>query len=1427
MVSLFELENLAIKNDADELKAFEFKEFLGGDKYLNINMSLILDFETYNKNSQIRLVQIQNVENKQVIFYLHGSVEDGADIKLKDELLEDGYKFILNICNTEENLVKNVVNYIKAARKTIVGHNIAGFDFKLLMMKMKQYDVKDIRFYDYTVGSGMAKKNIVFSYEINGEDEHQNKSGFDFIMGMCEKEADEDFGGRIPVVDTMYLLRGLDSPASLKEAAKTNKWQKQDVDFRVFENEVLGYDALKYAAADILAIPEVYQNIKSIIEPVSKYLSIETKPSQMLIEHAWQKGAGCLAESYLNRFLKNVSLSCPDHATKYFGGLTRSWVNTEIFKAAGNCKIHYLDFTSAYTFSIGLQGILDVLTGNVHHIIHEKNSNKIAELYPKLIYSAVLDVKLKQGGMVLVELERQKNDRRPNKSETVTISDYDGRNNGSHWGCGYVRSFDGDEIISDVQHDFGFVMVPRGAKIPLKLTKTEFEMNCAREPDFIKKCIIVDIVDGLIPLSDVKSREYLELFKIRKQLKDEGNPAQNGIKRLILSVYGKLAEDVGAFFSKACAAAITGFIRYQLFSTILYAKSIGAIVIQSDTDSLYAYCNDIQVEKIQKYADKINPLVQEYGSQNLKLEDSYDLFWGVKRKRYLKVKGGKVKITGENGNRDIRWMDILFRLCASYDPQNNAGEYDLNVLREKIKNNDCCKEPTLYRDKFELFSKKVYSEYYLKPDKKVSSILPVDTPAEITNMVSFHAGTTISYNNGSSQEKYLKSWAVEVRNNILKQLQDKPEYAKAVQTTFKIESLNLKINDLQSQLSDLDIQIKNANKILESKWYRFYELIANHIGIDYGESIFDSNAHKDFKYYFKTLAKDLNLIYDDTSNFYLRLYEHFRDYSVDRKSLLGIINRIAPEGQKIDLEHIDVKTLQQSKEQILENIELLNADIQALETSEYKKVMRDMKILDVKPYVGLFFNANRDYTFTVKPPEDIDFELNYQVYKLKVDYSPIITLGEYDRIVMHQIPMDTIYLKGQKSLSMSMIKDVADQKRISNALYNLNHTAVINKEGFKNRVLKLWIEISDEINPETGLYDVNIISGPDSRKRCKDAGKDSMYHDAEIYISPIKYLQFGFQINKVRMFAEMPTIFNLTRFLDCIDRSIRSTLMSKLEAGYTIQNKKSSRYGESIPGVKFSIPRITVSQQVDVCQPVDRGMYEMLHDFARDTKMKHIKANEFYLFRLMKYMRLSCYNKNASAMRKLGMQLLNERQEMYFIGEAREDFRAEIKFTLKQNVDATLSYAYLLSVIDQESLSKYIMTNGKFTQKRPVVTLTARTNGIFEFSEKKCIILFSCGVLVKTNLLIETQGMSANTIQENDELYKYLLAVLDRHGASTAKPPPCKVKKPGKASKSDKWSDIILFNNIDINDVIWRINPKLLEEFDNDYDNIRERGFID
>ncbi len=182
-----------IKGDTNELKAFKFKHFLPDDKYLDLNNALVLDAETYNFNAQIRLAQFQDINEKRVLFFLDGQVKDDADVKLKSVLQQDGYDFTLILCDSELELVKNVSDYLVDTAKPIIGHNIAGFDLNLLNMKLFQYNIGGIKFNAYTVGSGMAKKHIVFSYSIDDKKE-STKSGFEYIMGLVDEEDEnEDF----------------------------------------------------------------------------------------------------------------------------------------------------------------------------------------------------------------------------------------------------------------------------------------------------------------------------------------------------------------------------------------------------------------------------------------------------------------------------------------------------------------------------------------------------------------------------------------------------------------------------------------------------------------------------------------------------------------------------------------------------------------------------------------------------------------------------------------------------------------------------------------------------------------------------------------------------------------------------------------------------------------------------------------------------------------------------------------------------------------------------------------------------------------------------------------------------------------------------------------------------------------------------------
>ena len=111
-------------------------------------------------------------------------------------------------------------------------------------------------------------------------------------------------------------------------------------------------------------------------------------------------------------------------------------------------------------------------------------------------------------------------------------------------------------------------------------------------------------------------------------------------------------------------------------------------VLYSDTDSLYIYGENPKIRKVQDYSNTFNNHPHRFGEDNLKDEgEDIVAFWGIKRKRYLKVirKNNKnpVVIKGINGNRDIGWRDVYFRLSCIMN-----GETNISKIVSKIQNND-------------------------------------------------------------------------------------------------------------------------------------------------------------------------------------------------------------------------------------------------------------------------------------------------------------------------------------------------------------------------------------------------------------------------------------------------------------------------------------------------------------------------------------------------------------------------------------------------------------------------------------------------------------------------------------------------------------------------------------------------------------------
>ncbi len=742
------------------------------DIYRYINNSLtdisnayVLDLETYNYNSRIRMIQLFDIKNKTVHIFVNGDVEDqekvlkdiqlkkqgfkiefhiynnkysiikqdlggvkGIDIKkmvfnngkipsellLKyhDKLFEDGYKFKdLN----ERIMFFDFIEFLKANPKTLLGHNMAHFDIGIIGSLIQEFGIKGFHIFEYTVGSSRGERRVAFSYTVSND-----TSQFWFRDSK-----------RYDVIDSLMVAQSLQLPSiSLKALSKNTIFEKKDVDYRVFEKDVLKPEWVLYGVYDVLSVPDVLQELRGMWEVALKQLKINFMQSQRVPEHVLMKGAGGIAESYLsNLFGGAVSLNAKDHLSKYFGGCTRAW-DTNLGVSDKNKAIRYLDFTSFYPFSLRKQKIFDVLNGSCIRISNTSFS-KVKDKYDDFLYSTVFEVKAKEKTTVIVEGELQKD-----KHEFL--------------GIGFFRSFDKTKRIGDLEHQFIVVNMKRGDS--LKLTKTEYEITKTMYPD--SNIIITKVVDGIIPTSEKKSEEYIGLYAERQRLKKKGDKANLGYKILLNASYGKLAESRGRWFNLACASAITGYCRAHLIKTVFFARKNNVKILYSDTDSIYTHGSINNIKKVQEYAETFNEHPQRFGEDNLKDEgEDIVAFWGIKRKRYLKVinENGKnhVVIKGENGNQDIRWRDVFFRLSCITN-----GSVDIKEIEKRILNNNF-KLKTPNTDDFELACKEMYEQHR---NKRISELLPVKSNALISMMMGVHFKKSTTYESGLYYAKICKAW---------------------------------------------------------------------------------------------------------------------------------------------------------------------------------------------------------------------------------------------------------------------------------------------------------------------------------------------------------------------------------------------------------------------------------------------------------------------------------------------------------------------------------------------------------------------------------------------------------------------------------------------------------------------------------------------
>ncbi|NHJ26263.1 MAG: hypothetical protein EAX89_16920, partial [Candidatus Lokiarchaeota archaeon] len=660
---------------SDKPREIKYQNYLDSETaWFNISDCYIVDTETYNLNSKIRSIQIYDTNEKIVYFVIHGRVRQDVQNQVIQEIKGFGFEVKFFFGNSEFDILQFFLQLLKENPKPLLGQNLAHFDLGIIHSKIgtdaknkpnrKLISNNKIYFKSYTIGSGRGNRNIYFSY-LHGADNDKDGTRFD-------------------IVDTMYIAWNLFLPGSLKDLSEEaekkiddllsqyKSFPKKEIDYKEFEKEELDYDAVIYSIYDVLSIPRIYEYLKSIIEqPTKDYLKIEEKASQRLCEHLWMKGHGALAESFLNQLLGRIDPNVPDYMTKYYGAICRTW-KIGLFTPEDGEVGRQLDYTNEYPFGIVYQNLFDILNGDFKDLSNEEVAYG-SEDYEKLLFSSTLILRCNKKCNILIEIDKSKS------SEMV--------------GFGFIRSFNNQMRVSDLEHSFGMLLC--NPKQDVILTKTELEMNLELNSKFWRYFKLVKIKNGLIATSNKKTLEYIDLFKVRMEFKNPKNynHAEIAIKYILVSVYGKLAQSIGSWFNLFCASAVTGFGRYQLFRTCIHALKLELNLVYSDTDSLYCFGKLEKIKALIDFGNQINPFPKlMFGVDNLKDEGEEILcIHTLKRKRYSKIylKKNKeteklelkVKIKGENGNSDYRWRDILFRLSLMTN-----GSLDIKRIQKNIAN---------------------------------------------------------------------------------------------------------------------------------------------------------------------------------------------------------------------------------------------------------------------------------------------------------------------------------------------------------------------------------------------------------------------------------------------------------------------------------------------------------------------------------------------------------------------------------------------------------------------------------------------------------------------------------------------------------------------------------------------------------------------
>lgn len=1336
-INLSDLQNLSQKQKK-EVREVIWKRYIENER-LNVDDCYCLDIETLYSalNAYVKLITLLDTKEKQIYFFVWGSkITENA--KIKNELKAYGYEVEFKLFESEKQMLEAFVEHIKQNPKDFLGHNISHFDLSLIAARLRYYNIKGIKFYGYRVGSGSVERYLYFTYEIK-EDESAEE---------LKDEDENNVENRFLIVDTLYIARTLQIPGSLKQLAKNSPFPKKEIDYTEYEKAELSYDAVIYAVYDVLSLPYVYRDLMARVEKVSDKLKVEKRASVQCYEHAWEKGSGTIAGAYLKHLIGRVSDDIDDWNAAYLGGLTRTW-KTGKFKPGNDKQIRYLDLTSAYPFSIVKQGLLDIYVGNAEFF---KDTPFDKQVYDDLIYSSLLLCKVKREVEIFVELDVEK----PEIGEEWNVS--------NRFSIPYIRSFDKGKKVADISHSFGILKAERGDDIIL--TKVEYEINKLLNPEFEKIVSPVKILYGARPKSREKSMEYIQLYEMRKKLKKEGDPAQVGFKVLLNSVYGKTAQNVEEFFTKSIPAAITGFVRYQIMAIVTKALQLGMDVIYSDTDSLYVAGSERQLTALMNYANKLNEYPKElFGEDNLKDEgENIICFLSVKRKRYAKVvenEDGSVTIYVKGGSyTDINWRHLLLYLVLLTNRFTVEGIQ--KALQEKDFPDELPDFDEEFIEKFRKLAERVYRGY---TGRDLKEIFPqLNKSAKITLLRNFHAGK-LGYYKESFQHRVLKAWEFEAYNRFLK--------LHGYDTLERLKEVFWNLVDLHFEKARAE---KEANKPI-SKWQEFYNLLKDELYNDgYGEWLADTGEGERFGYYFRKLARYLNIreVNLNDSQFFLTLFEKLREYSDLRELISSIapksveindfdnsyvgdwISNLDDEIYELENELINLLTeLRELKEKYpmpklyigvffgvynkgerLENgkRKVVNQLAEKLKeiTSEFFEGEKAEKQASkfVEEMEGLFysnqylFDEPKDYNIL----KDESFDLRYELYQSMPEVIPVIRAKDFMSILTMPVEIDTIEFRMKEGIRLTKLEDDNDKRAITNAGMKKHCGFPGYVRGIKGKPVSFRLRVND-------LYNVESIEILRDKKE---------YANVTLFLSHIGGLFSKFRVNKFRMLAGEEK------------REWRITIFEAYWAAYRLSKllHKWLEYKFEKYGVKIELPPFTHVYQTDISQQVDEEFYWDITMEAmkiarelRRAKQKgsprivweHSDTKELTVIEFTNSLALKVYDKEASAMSKIASEKMTDYERRYFEAEAKQKWRAEQSFVAERSLDVAISYCFVLNAIDCDSYFDLLRNwdkivnariNTVYKNRKIKVSLTSRIRGWFSFGKDKVEVMFEANQIL-------------------------------------------------------------------------------------------------